>query len=77
MDIIKNDSEVNVGANIRKIRLASEVSQTDLVRILQLMGVDITREALVKIESGVQHVKVSQLKAIKTALETSYEDLLG
>ena len=27
-------------------------------------------------EKGTQHVKVSQLKAIKTALGTSYEELL-
>ena len=76
MDVIKNDKGTNIGTNIRRIRLESKISQTDLVRILQLMGVDITREALVKIENGTQHVKVSQLKAIKTALGTSYEELL-
>lgn len=76
MDVIKNDKGTNIGTNIRRIRLESKISQTDLVRILQLMGVDITREALVKIEKGTQHVKVSQLKAIKTALGTSYEELL-
>ena len=76
MDVIKNDKGTNVGANIRRIRLESDIGQTDLVRILQLMGADITREALVKIEKGPQHIKVSQLKAIKAALGTSYEDLL-
>ena len=76
MDVIKNDKGTNIGTNIRRIRLKSKISQTDLVRILQLIGVDITREALVKIEKGTQHVKVSQLKAIKTALGTSYEELL-
>lgn len=76
MDVIKNDKGTNIGTNIRRIRLKSKISQTDLVRILQLMGVDITREALVKIEKGTQHVKVSQPKAIKTALGTSYEELL-
>ena len=76
MDVIKNDKGTNIGTNIRRIRLESKISQTDLVRILQLMGVDITREALVKIEKWTQHVKVSQLKAIKTALGTSYEELL-
>ena len=71
MDVIKNDEGTNVGANIRRIRLESDIGQTDLVRILQLMGADITREALVKIEKGTQHIKVSQLKAIKAALGTS------
>ena len=74
MDVIKNDKGTNVGANIRRIRLESDIGQTDLVRILQLMGADITREALVKIEKGTQHIKVSQLKAIKAALGTSYEE---
>ena len=57
MDVIKNDKGTNVGANIRRIRLESDIGQTDLVRILQLMGADITREALVKIEKGTQHIK--------------------
>ena len=76
MDVIKMIKEPILAPTIRRIRLESKISQTDLVRILQLMGVDITREALVKIEKGTQHVKVSQLKAIKTALGTSYEELL-
>ena len=46
MDVIKNDKGTNIGTNIRRIRLESKISQTDLVRILQLMGVDITREGI-------------------------------
>mgnify|MGYP000429437891 CR=1 FL=1 len=38
MDVIKSDKGTNVGANIRRIRLESDIGQTDLVRILQLMG---------------------------------------
>lgn len=29
-----------------------------------------------KIERGIQHIKVSQLKAIKVILETTYDELL-
>lgn len=76
MDVIKNDEHTNIGINIRRIRKTRGISQTDLVGSIQLMGVEITREALVKIEKGIQHVKVSQLKAIKAVLETSYEELL-
>ena len=43
---------------------------------LQLAGVDITREALVKIERGIQHTYASQLKAIKEVLNTTYDELL-
>ena len=35
-----------------------------------------TREVLVKIERGGQHIQASQLRTIKNALGTSYEELL-
>ena len=39
------------------------------------MGVDITRESLVKIERGIQHIYATQLKAIKEILETTFDEL--
>ena len=76
MDIIKNDETANVGGNIRRLRLEKGMKQIELVREVQLMDVDLTRETLVKIERGIQHVKVAQLKAIRHVLDTTYEELL-
>ena len=45
--------------------------------MVQLNNVNLTRETLVKIESGRQHIKISQLNAIKECLKVSYEELLG
>lgn len=73
---IKQDQDGNIGKNIREIRLAKGIGQTELVRMLDLQGTPITRECLVKIERGIQHVQVQQLKAIKNELGTSYEELL-
>lgn len=42
---------------------------------MQLRNVQITRETLVKIERGVQHIKATQLKAIKEILDTSYDEI--
>ena len=53
-----------------------EQGQTELVGLLQLEGVSMTREALVKIERGAQHIQASQLRAIKHALGTTYDELL-
>lgn len=50
--------------------------QTDLVRELQLINVSMTRETLVKIERGIQHIQLVQLKGIKEILQVSYEELL-
>ena len=73
---IKQDKNGNIGKNIRAIRLAMGIGQTELVRMLDLRGIAITRESLVKIERGVQHVYVQQLRGIKNELGTSYEELL-
>lgn len=54
-----------------------EIGQTELVKMLQLNNVDITRETLVKIESGRQHIKLEQLKGIKAELKIDYEVLLN
>lgn len=72
--IIDNDNII--GSNIRRIRLEKGIGQTELVKQLQLMDVDITRETLVKIESGKQHIKLEQLKEIKKILNIEYSELL-
>ncbi len=64
-----------MGHNIRRIRKEKGIKQTELAALLQLENVVMTREALVKIERGIQHIQASQLKAIKEVLETSYEEL--
>lgn len=61
---------------IREVRIEKGIGQTELVRKLQLQGIDITRETLVKIERGIQHIKASQLRAIKNELNTTYDRLL-
>ncbi len=75
-DKIKEDSENTIGKNIRRIRKEQGIGQTELVGKLQLLNVKMTRETLVKIERGIQHIQLEQLRAIKTILKVSYEDLL-
>jgi transcriptional regulator with XRE-family HTH domain len=67
---------INIGANIRALRIEKGIKQTELVAMVQLNNVNLTRETLVKIESGRQHIKISQLNAIKECLNVSYEELL-
>lgn len=72
---IKQDA-IFIGANIRRIRLARGIGQTELVRQLQLDGVEMTRETLVKIERGTQHIQATQLRGLRDALHTTYDELL-
>jgi len=73
---IKQDSSVPIGANIRAIRKNKGVGQTELVIQLQLIGINMTRETLVKIERGIQHIQASQLRGIRDVLQTTYDELL-
>ena len=57
----KIKQDFNIGKNIRKIRKKRKLGQTDLVRMLQIDGCDMTRECLVKIERCTQHIQASQL----------------
>lgn len=71
----KIKQDICIGNNIRRIRKKRGIKQTELAVMLQLKNVSMTREALVKIERGIQHIQASQLKAIKEVLQTSYEEL--
>ena len=73
---VKQDKDILIGANIREIRQAQGIGQTELVGKLQVMGINMTRESLVKIERGIQHIQASQLKAIRDALRTTFDELL-
>jgi len=72
----KIKQDICIGANIRKIREEKGIKQTELVAQVQLQDVPITREALVKIEGGRQHIQATQLRAIRDALHTTYDELL-
>ena len=69
-------SEIDIGGNIRRIRLEKGDGQTELVRMLQLIDINMTRETLVKIERGIQHITGSQLRGIRDCLDTTYDELL-
>lgn len=73
----KVKQDICIGANIRAVRECKGIKQKELLSRLQLAGMDITREALVKIESGNQHIKASQLRGIRDALDTTYDELLA
>lgn len=73
---IKQNSYIPIGENIRRIRKSKGIGQTELVRRLQLQGIDMTRETLVKIERGIQHLQAQQLRGIRDILETTYDELL-
>lgn len=73
---IKQDKQNTIGNNIRRVRKERGIGQTELVRELKLIDVDMTRETLVKIERGIQHIQLEQLRGIMDILNTTYDELL-
>lgn len=73
---IKQDDKIHIGSNIRSLREEKGIGQSEFARMVQLSGEPMTRETLVKIERGIQHLKASQLRAIRDLLETTYDELL-
>ena len=73
---IKPDQLIHIGENIRSIRKAQGIGQTELVSRLQLLNITMTRETLVKIERGIQHIQATQLRGIRDVLQTTYDELL-
>ena len=72
MEEQKIKQDIRIGANIRRIRKNRGIKPMARVRLLQLEGVELTRESLVKIERG-----ASQLRGIRDALHTTYDELLA
>ena len=73
---IKQDDIICIGKNIRRLRKEKGLEQAQMARLLQLQGIPITRQTLVKIEIGIHHVPASWLEAIRDLLATDYEELL-
>ena len=67
--------EKQIGNRIKCFRESKGITQEQLSAKLQVMGCDITRSALAKIEVGQRHIYPDELKLIKEILNLSFEDL--
>ena len=67
--------EKKIGANIRAIREKKKITQDELAAKLQILGCDITRSAIAKIEVGQRHLYSDEIILIKEILKTSFEEI--
>ena len=74
---MNTEYEKQVGENIRTIRKKRNLTQDQLAAKLQVLGCDITRSALAKIEVGQRHLYADEVKALKEILNVPYESILG
>lgn len=64
-----------IGSNIRKIRAYKGLTQEQVAVKCQVLGFDLTRGTLAKIESGVRSVSDHEIPYLARALEANIEDL--
>lgn len=69
------DYEKKMGKRIREFRQKQNMTQEQLSAKLQILGCDITRSALAKIEVGQRHIYPDEIKLIKSILNITYDEL--
>ncbi len=67
--------EKKIGNNIRALREREGITQDLLATKLQILGCDITRSALAKIEVGQRHLYPDEIICIKKILNVSYDEI--
>lgn len=75
---MKNESriiqvnDINIGQNIKALREKRNLTQSDVLAKLQVMGVQVSVYSFSKIENGRQNPTVSLLSALTQILECDY-----
>lgn len=70
-------SDVTIGNSIRRFRNEAGLTQDQLAAQMQTLGCDISRGTLAKIEAGIRHISVLELKAIREVLHRTSLDIFG
>ena len=69
--------EKRIGKNIQSLRERAGMTQETLAAKLQLLGCDITRSAVAKIEVGQRHLYADEIILLKKILSATYDEILG
>ena len=77
MFINKNNEKNNVcGERVAKFRTTMKISQRELADRLQLVGIDMDKNAIQRIEAGKRFVTDIELIGLCQVLNKSFEELL-
>ena len=78
MFINKTDDVLNnvCGKNIAKLRIELKISQIELADRMQLVGIDVDKNAIQRIECGKRFVTDIEIIAFAKIFNVSFEELL-
>ena len=65
-----------IGDRLKQLRNLSNLSQRDLARELQLIGMDMDKNVITRIENNKRYVTDFELQALKEIFNVSYDYLI-
>lgn len=65
-----------IGERLKVLRAGKNLSQRDLARELQLVGIDMDKNVITRIETNKRYVTDFELQALKEIFDVSYEYLI-
>ncbi|MBQ7308110.1 MAG: helix-turn-helix transcriptional regulator [Clostridia bacterium] len=72
------DNKNNIcGKNVSKFRIELKISQRELADKLQLIGLDVDKNAIQRIESGQRFVTDIELVSLSKVFKKTYDELLN
>lgn len=71
---IRSDNHISVGANLKRIRENKGVRAFDLIRELQLQGMNINKQRYYKLEHDLANVFASELAAMAKILDVDISE---
>ena len=64
--------DLDIGANIQKLRKAKGLTQLEVIAKLNLMGLEMTQSTYSKLETNRMNIRVSELVALTKILNVDY-----
>lgn len=65
-----------IGKRLRELRMKNGLSQRDLARELQLIGIDMDKNVITRIETDKRYVTDFEVQALKEIFKVSYDYLI-
>ncbi|MBO4941625.1 MAG: helix-turn-helix transcriptional regulator [Clostridia bacterium] len=65
-----------IGERLKELRTRANLSQRDLARELQLVGIDMDKNVITRIETNKRYVTDFELQALKQLFDVSYDFLI-
>ncbi len=79
-DFVKQRTTANgknlIGERLKLLRKNANLSQRDLARELQLIGIDMDKNVITRIETNSRYVTDFELQALKEIFDVSYDYLI-